>query len=236
MNLSQLQAKCDQLVEQFNGEFVVLRRDLADAVQAVADLWEPVVTEHGGTVSDLHGMIHCTDVRGMLLLRTVGFRNPDSPPKPGVFAMRYGQGMSALLEDQRGTSIRVRKMPASVIPEQGERLIVRTGPVPVTPDERDSGPAEADWVLPFSVPEPEQSLPSGPVEWFVLYSFTPDSVQLAEVFLAAVVGIDSSSTVAILASTPLPRQSEPRQVIAETDDDFSSMLGKAREGDGPSPA
>lgn len=95
MNLSQLQAKCDQLVEQFNGEFVVLRRDLADAVQAVADLWEPVVTEHGGTVSDLHGMIHCTDVRGMLLLRTVGFRNPDSPPKPGVFAMRYGQGMSA---------------------------------------------------------------------------------------------------------------------------------------------
>lgn len=236
MNLSQLQEKCDQLVVQYNDEFVALRRDLADAVRAVADLWEPVVTEYGGTVSDLHGMIHCTAVRGMLLLRTVGFRNPDSPPKAGVFAMRYGQGMSALLEDQRGTSIRVRKMPSCVIPEQGERLVVRTGPVPVTPDEQNAGPAEADWVLPFSVPEPEQSLPSGPVEWFVLYSFTPDSVQLAEVFLAAVVGIDSSSTVAILASTPLPRQSEPRQVIAETDDDFSSMLGKAREGDGPSPA
>lgn len=236
MNLKQLQAECDQLVDQFNDEFVDLRRQLSAAVQAVAELWEPVVTEHGGTVSDLHGMIHCTDVRGMLLLHAVGFKNPDSVPPAGVLSMRFGQGMSAVLEDQQGTSIRVRKMPSNVIPAHGERLVARTEPAPVTPSEEDNGPDGAAWVLPFPVPDPDEGIPEGPVEWFVLYSFTPDSVQVAEVFLAAVIGIDSPSMVAIPASTPLPRQVRRRQIVAATDDDFGGFMNESHEADGPSPA
>lgn len=233
MNLNQLQAECDRLVEQFNDDFVELRSQLVKAVQAVAEQWEPVVSEYGGSMSELHGMVHCTNVRGMLLLQVVGLKSPKTVPKRGVLTMRYGQGMSALLEDQQGTTIRVRKMPSNIIPDQGERLVVRVGQDPVTPDEQDAGPEGADWVLPFPVPDQEQPLPDGPVEWFVLYSFTPDAVQVAEVFLAAVVDIDSPSTVAILASTQLPRRVRPRQIVATTDDDFDGVLNNVREGDDP---
>lgn len=235
-----LQPECDQLVDQFHDDFVILRHALVAAVQRVALMWDAAASELGGSVADLHGMIHCTDVRGTLLLHTVGFKNSEHPRMLKDLEIRYGAGMSAVLRDNHGMTIRVRKMPSSVFPEQGERLVVRHEPQPVTPDDLEAGEdgaADSPLVLPFVVPESEEIVPDGTPEWFVLYSFTESAVQVDEVFLAAVVGIDSPSTVAILASTPLPRQSSPRQVVGSDDDDFGGFFeGDARDGDDPSPA
>lgn len=237
MNLvSELQAECDRLVEQFHDEFADLRGILGKVVQVAAEMWEPAVTAAGGTITDLHGQAHCVTVRGLLLLELVGVRNPDDPAPPGPLAARYGQGMSAVLSDGRGSNVRVRRLPVTLIPDQGERLIVRRE---TNPDEGvDSvGSVErpAQLELGFEVPEAvlQSVCPEGPMEWFVLWSFAGDKVQLDEAYLAAVVGIDSPSTMAILASAPLPRKVRARVVVDEADNDFAEFTQEARDGDVP---
>ncbi|UPW15010.1 hypothetical protein M0655_05295 [Gordonia amicalis] len=240
MNLD-LQAQCDAIVEQFYEEFLELRQDVNSTVKQVAQLWEPNFSDP----TTMHGMLHCTSVRGLLLLTRVGGPcNPDEDPPPGVLHTRYGQGMSVVLLDGYGMRIRVRKAPAEFLPEQCERLVIKPAKA-----QRAKAQALREKTAAESAAEgPEQptlspemdKLPrtaAGEYEWFVLWTLSMDGLQVPEVFLAAVKDIDSPSEVVILASTPLPRKARPTVVVDTSDDDFEEYRHKQGDtGTGSAPA
>lgn len=228
-----VQKLCEQIVEQWYDEFAVLRSDIASAVKIVAQVWE----EQYGDPNNMHGQMHCTDVRGMLLLNRVGFSNPDKDPPPGVLYTRYGQGMSVVLRDGQGMRVRVRKAPAEFIPDQGERLVIKVPraaktvePVTVTDAALVEQPALSDEMANLQRTEKKY-------EWFVLWTLSSDALQVTDVFLAAVSDIDSPSQVVIWASTPLPRKERPLSAVDEDVDDFEEF-GKndGEESAGPGSA
>lgn len=206
-------------MEQWYDEFAALRSDINKAVKVVAQAWEHLWP----SPNDMHGMMHCTDVRGVMLRNRVGFKNPEKEPPAGKFRTRYGQGMSVVLGDGKGMRARVRKAPAEFFPELGDRLVIRApkgqslGEAPVSATDAkllDQPALSAEMAdLPRSAEKK--------YEWFVLWTLAPDGVQLGEVFLAAVTDIDSPSQVVIWASTPLPRKAI-RKVPADlgVGDDF----------------
>jgi hypothetical protein len=62
-----------------------------------------------------------------------------------------------------------------------------------------------------------------------------DALHVPEVFLAAVVDIDSPSKVVVLASTPLVRSAAPGQQ-SKRDKEFEEFGKDFEEGSGPDPA
>ncbi|MDG3009373.1 hypothetical protein G4X40_04345 [Rhodococcus sp. D2-41] len=232
-----VQEQCDQLVEQFYDEFATLRRDVSAAVKGVARVWE----EHFPDPTDMHGMLYCTSVRGVLLLNRVGGPcNPDEEPPAGVVRTRYGQGMSVVIGDGRGMRSRVRKAPAEFFPERGERLVIRypkdrPDGADVVTQLRGESAADAAEASQTVLTQEMATLPrtANNFDWFVLWTLSEDGLQVPDVFLAAVVDIDSPSKVVILASTPLPRKARPQVVADEHDDDFGGYFGdQGEEGTG----
>ena len=242
-----VQQLCDQLVDQFYDEFAELRRDVSTAVKEVAGVWEG----HFPDPTKMHGQLYCTSVRGVLLLNRVGdVRNPEEETAAaGEVRTRYGQGMSVLILDGRGMRVRVRKAPAEFFPEQGERLVIRPPkkkPAQGTPSAVTEirAESEADAVavaagqsaLSPEMAALERDADEDRYEWFVLWTLSEDGLQVPDVFLAAVVDIDSPSKVIILASTSLPRKARPQQSSGK-DNEFDEFFDdEGKEGMGPSGA
>ena len=229
-----LQEQCDRLVEQYYDEFAKLREDVAGVVLEVAQVW----SGHFPDPTAMHGQLYCTSVRGLLLLYRVGdVRNPDEPPPPaGEIHTRYGQGMSVMVKDGRGWYSRVRRAPAEFFPERGERLVLKPPKKSIVGSEGATDPQSA--VQP-SLSQEMAALPrtSPKPDWFVLWTLSEDGLQVPDVFLAAVVDIDSPSMVRILASTPLPRNVRRKPVIDEHDTDFNEWAPPSgEEGTGSAPA
>ncbi|MGC7326262.1 hypothetical protein RA985_14830, partial [Mycobacteroides abscessus subsp. abscessus] len=116
MNLK-VQVECDRLVRQHHEALAQVRKDVGDAVLAVAAIWEPIFSDP----SDMHGQLHCTSVRGLLIKQRmdreagVGLTEGEAPPRSSL-RTSCGQGMSAVLDDGRGgDGIRIRKAPSKVV-------------------------------------------------------------------------------------------------------------------------
>lgn len=62
MNL-EIQKKCNTLVRQDVEMFVQLRSDVVAMVRRTAEVWE----EDFGDPTNLHGQLHCTSVRGLVI-------------------------------------------------------------------------------------------------------------------------------------------------------------------------
>ncbi|MGL5442674.1 MAG: hypothetical protein ACRDDJ_09415, partial [[Mycobacterium] stephanolepidis] len=71
-------------------------------------------------------------------------------------------------------------------------------------------------------------------DWFVLWTLSPDSLHVLEVFLAAVIGIDDSTNTIIAASTPLPKLVTRQEDTSDTD--FEDFGKDSEEDTGPAPA
>ncbi|MDO3002873.1 hypothetical protein P5V83_23980 [Mycobacteroides abscessus subsp. abscessus] len=255
MNL-EVQVECDTLVRQHHAALAQVRKDVADAVLKTAELWEPVFSDP----SDMHGQLHCTSVRGLLIkARTdreagVGLPEGEKPAK-GSLTTRCGQGMSAILDDGRGgEGIRVRKAPSKVVAEH-DRLVVypskaqreaalklaEAGARPVaekaTADAVDGGEPEPEVVNgQYTFGGEFDQLERKPTgyDWFVLWTLSPDSLHVLEVFLAAVIGIDDSTNTVIVASAPLPKLVARQEDTS--DNDFEDFGKASEEGTGPAPA
>lgn len=231
-NVAAVQGQCEQIVDQWYDDFAQLRSDIAAAVKDVARVWE----EFYGDPDNMHGQMHCTDVRGLLLLRRVGFTNPDEDPTPGNLYTRYGQGMSVVLRDGRGMKVRVRKAPAEFIPEQGLRLVLKA-PKPDAAEQ--AGVTDAEFVTQPALSDEMANLQRADMtyEWFVLWTLSSDALQVTDAFLAAVSDIDSPSQVVIWASAPLPRQERPQAAADGDVDDFEEFGKKdGEEATGPGSA
>ncbi|ORA60851.1 MULTISPECIES: hypothetical protein [Mycobacteriaceae] len=255
MNL-EVQVECDTLVRQHHAALSQVRKDVADAVLKTAALWESVFSDP----SEMHGQLHCTSVRGLLIkARTdreagVGLPEGEKPPK-GSLTTRCGQGMSAILEDGRGgEGIRVRKAPSKVVAEH-DRLVVypskaqREAALKAHEAEAQrEAEKDAAKAGEGGVPEPEvingqytfggefdqlERKPTG-YDWFVLWTLSPDSLHVLEVFLAAVIGIDDSTNTVIVASTALPKLVTRQEDTSNSD--FEDFGKDGEEGTGPAPA
>ncbi|NGX06105.1 hypothetical protein [Mycobacteroides franklinii] len=255
MNL-EVQVECDTLVRQHHVALSQVRKDVAEAVLKTAALWESVFPDP----SDMHGQLHCTSVRGLLIkVRTdreagVGLPDGERPPKSSL-TTRCGQGMSAILDDGRGgEGIRIRKAPSKVVAEH-DRLVMYP-----SKQQREAAlklaQAEAQRVAERAAakaegngePEPEiingqytfggefdqlERKPAG-YDWFVLWTLSPDSLHVLEVYLAAVIGIDDSTNTVIVASTALPKSVAQQGDTSDTD--FEDFGKGGEEGTGPAPA
>lgn len=255
MNL-EVQVECDTLVRQHHAALAQVRKDVADAVLKTAALWEPVFSDP----SDMHGQLHCTSVRGLLIKartdREAGVGLPEGEkPSKGSLTTRCGQGMSAILDDGRGgEGIRVRKAPSKVVAEH-DRLVVypskqqREAALKLAQAEAQRA-AEEVAVKTGGVGESEPEVINGQYtfggefdhldrkptgyDWFVLWTLSPDSLHVLEVFLAAVIGIDDSTNTVIAASTPLPKLVTQQEETSDTD--FEDFGKGSEEGTGPAPA
>ncbi|PQP39350.1 hypothetical protein [Mycolicibacterium austroafricanum] len=210
MNL-RLQRACDRIVQRNQAAFVELRRDVVNTVRRTAQLLEPVFEDP----TEIHGQMHCTNVRGLLLKlrldREGGLIGGGIQP---TLRTHCGQGMSVVLTDPERTEMRVRKAPAEVFSEDRERLVVY--PQAVGEQQLSFGPEFDEFAC---VPDSR---------WYVLWTLSQDAVQVPDVFLAAVTGMDDPSRTVVWASAPLPR------VVAQqsgADDDFDDF-GKPEEGSG----
>ncbi|OBJ40362.1 hypothetical protein A5630_24895 [Mycolicibacterium mucogenicum] len=236
MNL-ELQKTCNTLVRQNTGMFVELRADVVATVRRTAEVWE----QDFGDPTNLHGQLHCTSVRGLVIQRRTErekkfkAENPDSAL---AWESRHGQGMSAMIEDRHGTTLRVRKAPSEVIDEQ-DRLVVYPRPeqlaAAAAAEEAAGGQpdsvAESLPVQPTLGPEFDELTPVPTrYRWYVLWTLSKDALHVPNVFLAAVVDIDDPSKVVVLAATPLP------QAVSQSDDDFAEYGPSAQEDSGPAPA
>ncbi|MCV7183489.1 hypothetical protein [Mycolicibacterium murale] len=213
MNLH-LKRACDRLVQNNQAAFVELRQDVVNTVRRTAELLEPVFEDP----TQIHGQMHCTNVRGLLLKlrldRESGLVGSDNPLP---LRTHCGQGMSVVLTDRDRIEMRVRKAPAEVFSDERERLVVYPQAVS---DQLSFGP-EYDELA--TIPE---------FRWYVLWVLSPDAVQVPEVFLAAVTGIDDPATTTVWAYTPLPRA-----IAQEPDADDFDDFGRPEEGTGsPNPA
>ncbi|BAP95224.1 hypothetical protein MMASJCM_0448 [Mycobacteroides abscessus subsp. massiliense CCUG 48898 = JCM 15300] len=123
--------QCDDLVRQHHGAFAQLRKDIAAMVLRAAQIWEAEFPDP----SEMHGQLHCTSVRGLLLQLRIArdgdgaLIEADGPqqsiftPPAGALSTMCGQGMSVVLLDGRGGQFRVRKAPSKVIADR-ERLVI----------------------------------------------------------------------------------------------------------------
>lgn len=240
---------CNVLIRQNVEMFVELRSDVVAMVRRTAEVWE----EDFGDPTNLHGQLHCTSVRGLVIkLRKDrdAKRKAERPDVALTWTSRHGQGMSAMTEHRHGTQLRIRKAPAEVIAEHN-RLVVypRTEQLALA-----AALEAADELKVAATAEPEEaqrastdeSAPDQPTlgpefdalepvptnyRWYVLWTLSKDALHVPKVFLAAVVDIDDPSKVVVLASTPLPLSA------AQADDDFEDYRRRdADEGSGSEPA
>lgn len=262
MNLD-VQVECDTLVCQHQAAFAQVRRDVVAAVMKTAELWEPVffvpTLMHGQLhCTSVRGLLikvrmdresaNGVDGTGSVVRR---------PLQKGGLRTRCGQGMSVVLCDGRGGEIRVRKAPSRVVADR-DRLVIYPGKQQheAAKEIVEAGAADRRLNDPDSVapvdgdgePEPQvidgqytlggefdrlAPKPTG-YDWFVLWTLSADALHVPEVFLAAVIGIDDSSSTTIVASTALPKEAAPRSDQAE--DDFEDFGEDGEEGTGPTPA
>lgn len=236
MNLNRIdqsaQQTCDDLVSRHQNELTQVRRDIVSATRMSAELWGGYFPDP----TDMHGLLWCSTVRGLLLtIRTGGTRNTEAPP-PG-FHTWCGQGMSVVLKDGNGWQCRVRKAPAEYLEGQGERLVVKNKRPASAVTPVSAFPAatvdEAGLAGQMPLSEEFEDLPrsSDNYEWFVLWSLAEDAVQVTSVVLAAVQDIDSSSQVKIIAQTPLPREAAVRPPLAPPAGDFEHWVPQEETGD-----
>ncbi len=247
MNL-EVQVECDTLVRQHHAALAQVRKDVADAVLKTAALWEPVFSDP----SDMHGQLHCTSVRGLLIKQRtdreagVGLPEGEAPPKSSL-TTRCGQGMSAILDDGRGgEGMRVRKAPSKVVAEH-DRLVVYPSKAQreaalklaqaeeaLAGDDKEPGPEIINGQYTFGGEFDQlERKPTG-YDWYVLWTLSPDSLHVLEVFLAAVIGIDDSTNTVIVASAPLPKLVTRQDDTSDTD--FEDFGKGSEEGTGPAPA
>lgn len=236
MNLNRVhqspQQTCDELVARYRSELAQVRRDIVAATKRNTEVW-------GGDFPDpaeMHGMMSCTSVRGLLLkIRNGGTRNPEVPP--AGFHTWCGQGMSVVLKDGKGWQCRVRKAPSEYLEGQGERLVVKkkgptkaSQPAPAFPAATSD---EAGLAGQLPLGEEFEHLPrsSANYDWFVLWSLAEDAIQVSSVVLAAVQNIDSASQVTIIAQTPLPHEAAARPPQAAPTGDFELWVPQKETGD-----
>ncbi|BBY67351.1 hypothetical protein MHEL_55940 [Mycolicibacterium helvum] len=115
------------------------------------------------------------------------------------------------------TEIRVRKAPAEVFAEDRERLVVY--PQATGGEQLSFGPEFDEFA---SVPDSR---------WYVLWTLSPDAIQVPDVFLAAVAGIDDPARTIVWASTSLPRLAQE-----SGDDDFDDFRKPDECSGSPDPA
>lgn len=226
--------------------FAEVRADVVATVRRTAEVWE----EDFGDPTNLHGQLHCTSVRGLVIKRRKDREakyKAEHPDAPLTWTSRHGQGMSAMIEHRHGTQLRIRKAPAEVIAEH-DRLVVYPRPEQLAlamakeaaePPATPTVPAQGQH---SSTDDPVEEQPTlGPefdalepvptkYRWYVLWTLSKDALHVPKVFLAAVVDIDDPSKVVVLASTPLP------QSAAQADDDFEDYRRDVDEGSDPQPA
>lgn len=242
MNL-EIQKRCNALVRQDVAMFAEVRSDVVATVRRTAEVWE----EDFGDPTNLHGQLHCTSVRGLVIKLRKDREAKQKAEHPEValaWTSRHGQGMSAMIEHRQGTRLRIRKAPAEVIAEH-DRLVVYPRPeqlalavaqeaaeTAATPPLLLRGQsASTDEEQPTLGPEFDELEPvPTKYRWYVLWTLSKDALHVPKVFLAAVVDIDDPSKVVVLASTPLPLSA------AQADDDFEDYRRNTEEGLGPEPA
>lgn len=234
MNLKQVRAACDRLVQFHSEELGQLRRDLNAAVVCVGNTWEPEF----GAPTNMPGMMYCTSVRGVLITRRMR-RDTEVPPDGrGVLTTNMGAGMSALIGDGHGMDMRVRR-------DQGNFVVVRERTPEESAARRSASPevavddaASVGKQLSFHggvfenlerhlVVDPDQNIE---FRWFVMWSTDPQRSQVASAYLAAVHGIDDSQPV-LYAKSPLPvligaggSSTSTPQIDTAADDNFDDIL------------
>ncbi|WP_433661132.1 hypothetical protein ACQPW1_02320 [Nocardia sp. CA-128927] len=221
MNL-QPQLLVDELVRQHDAVFARLHADLHEAVLESATRW----ADRFSDPAEMSGLTRCVTVRQTLL-----HMDTSRSAEAGLtMEMSLGQGMSVVLKDRAGHLVRVRKYPSYLL---GKRTrAIRTPP----PGQREAAEAvqlalDEGMAEPVFVLDPTRL----PFELFVLWQLDGEQIGLAEAELAAVVAIDDSKTVRILATAPLPA---PAKFVAPSDpnaddqslfDDFGEFDGDAEE-------
>lgn len=252
MNLK-VQVECDRLVRQHHEALAQVRKDVGDAVLTVAALWEPIFSDP----SDMHGQLHCTSVRGLLIKQRmdreagVGLAEGEAAPRSSL-STSCGQGMSAVLDDGRGgDGIRIRKAPSKVVAEHDRLVVYPTkqqreaalklqqeearrraeGGVPEVTESGDATPEVVNGQYTFGGEFDRLERKPVGYDWFVLWTLSPDGLHVPEVFLAAVIGIDDSANTVIVASTPLPKLVTRQEDTSDTD--FEDFGKDSEEGAGP---
>ncbi|WP_232661239.1 hypothetical protein [Pseudonocardia sp. TRM90224] len=216
----QLQELVESLVARHEADFALLRADLRDAVSEVASRW----ADRYPVAASMSGHNRCTSVRQTLISM---FARRGEFPFASLRASE-GPGLSVVLQDGLGTKIRVRKWPTDNL---GQRYrSVETPP----PGQSTALEQARQQLLDEGLDAPVFPRPmAGPSEVFVLWWADSDEAELRGAELAAVSGIDSGSSVQILAAVPLP-QLQPTQTAASAspapqgdfdEDDESSQAG-----------
>ncbi|MEV0760399.1 hypothetical protein [Nocardia sp. NPDC050435] len=191
MNL-QSQLLVDELVSQHDAALARLHADLRDAVSESASRW----ADRFPNPADMGGQTRCTTVR-QTLLHMDGTRPAMAR---STMTMSEGLGMSVVLKDQAGHLIRVRKYPSYVLGK-------RTREVQPPPTGLREAAAQArQMALDEGLEEPVFVRDSRmlPFDLFVLWQLDEAEMQLGSAELVAVVAIDDSKKVRLLASAPLP--------------------------------
>lgn len=214
----QHQELVETLVRQHEADFALLHADLRAALPEVAARW----ADRFPIAAEMSGHNRCTAVRQTLLSM---FSGRGEAPFP-VLGAGEGPGLSVVLKDGSGTRIRVRRWPH-------DHLQRRIRVVEVPPPGQSEALAHAvdearQQALDEGLDEPVLPRPvAGRFDLFVLWWADQDEAELQGAQLAAVVDIDSSSLVRILAVAPLP---PPTPATAQVTPPAERPLGDFDEG------
>ncbi|MDR7168946.1 hypothetical protein J2W56_002687 [Nocardia kruczakiae] len=191
MNL-QPQLLVEQLVRQHDAALARLHADLRDAVSESASRW----ADRFPNPADMGGQTRCTTVRQTLLHMDA---SRPATPRPTI-TMSEGLGMSVVLKDPAGHVVRVRKYPSYVL---GKRTRAIQTPLSGL---REAAAWARQMALDEGLDEPVfvRDPTTLPYDLFVLWQLDQGEMQLGSAELVAVVAIDDSKNVRLLASAPLP--------------------------------
>lgn len=194
-----LQGWLDRVVSDHRPSAATLRYDLERVIPKVAEQWKPWFDDP----RDIHGQAFCTDVRQMVLR----VRELRGPMRGDTLLTTCGSGLSVQVSDSRGMDFRVRRWPSKILHGERVRTVVTPGggghPLVRTPA------AEGQQMI-LDEGSGAEMFPAanvtaaGKPEVFALWWPTEDALGLAEAVLAAVVDVDNSSRVQILATADLP--------------------------------
>ncbi|MGW4369790.1 hypothetical protein ACWEKT_29495 [Nocardia takedensis] len=184
------QVVVDGLVRRHSAALARLHADLHEAVLESATRW----ADRFPDPADLNGQARCVTVRQTLL--SINGGRPASPE--ASLRMSMGSGMSVVLRDTARNRMRVRRYP-------NDHLGDRPRTVLAPPPGRRETVAE-QMILDEGLDAPVFAFDTATLayELFVLWWLEADQIGLAGAELAAVVNIDDSTLVAILAAAPLP--------------------------------
>jgi hypothetical protein len=218
----------DRLVRQHAEDFAYLHHDLTIAVPEVASRW----ADRFPNATELHGMTRCTDARQTLFSIFAGHGDECFP----TLSAKSGPANSVVLTVAGGARIRVRRWPSDHL---GHRVrVVNTPPV----GQREAAAQARQLTLDLGLAEEvlAQAYPANGWGLYVLWWADQDEVMLDGASLTAVLNIDDSSQVQILAATPLPpakrrparAQPAPRSTGPDPQDDFGEFDHGSSSGAG----